>query len=66
MGDAVSQRVRLAGPRASDDQEGASYMTVGADAVLDGSTLLWIERFKIGCCRRREHELSPLSNFDAR
>ena len=27
--------------------------------VLDVSTLLRIERFEIGCSRRREHELSP-------
>jgi hypothetical protein len=34
-------------------------MTVGGDAVLDGATLLWIERLKIGCGRRREHESVP-------
>ena len=57
MCDAVSQRVRLAGPRAGDDQEGSPDMTIGGDAVLDGPTLLWIERFE--SCGRREHELSP-------
>src|SRR6476660_9364905 len=63
MGDAVGKRVRLAGPGAGDDQEGSSDMTIGSHAVLDGSTLLRIERFEIGCSRRREHELSLRSNF---
>jgi hypothetical protein len=48
-----------AGPGAGDDQQGSSDMTIGSHAVLDGSTLLRIERFEIGCSRRREHELSP-------
>jgi hypothetical protein len=47
MGDAVGKRVRLAGPGAGNDQEGNSDMTIGSDAVLDGSTLLWIERPEI-------------------
>jgi hypothetical protein len=63
MSDAVRKGVRLAGPRTGDDQEGNSDMPIDSDAVLNGSTLLWIERFEIGCCRRRKHELSPLSNF---
>jgi hypothetical protein len=59
MRDAVGKRVRLAGPGAGDDQQGSSDMPISVDAVLDGSTLLRIERFEIGCSRRREHELSP-------
>jgi hypothetical protein len=47
MGDALSKRVRLAGPRAGDDQEGSSDKAIGGEAVLDGSRLLWIERFEI-------------------
>jgi hypothetical protein len=47
MGHTMRERVRLAGPRASDDEEGSPDMTIGGDAVLDGSTLLWIERFEI-------------------
>jgi len=63
MGDAVSKRVRLAGSGASNDQEGCADMPICADTVLDSSALLRIERFEIGCCRRREHDLSPWSNF---
>jgi hypothetical protein len=37
-------------------------MATRANAVLDGSALLWVERLQIGCGRRREHELSPRSN----
>jgi hypothetical protein len=47
MRDAVGKRVRLAGPGAGDDQQGSSDMTIGSYAVLDGSTLLRIERLKI-------------------
>ena len=47
MSDAVGKRVRLARPGASDDQQGSSDMTIGGDAVLDGSTLLRIERPEI-------------------
>jgi hypothetical protein len=47
MGDAVSKRVRLAGPSTGDDQEGSSDVPIDCDAVLNGSTLLWIERFEI-------------------
>jgi hypothetical protein len=47
MADAVSKRVRLARSGASDDQKGSPDMTIGGDAVLDGPTLLWIERFEI-------------------
>jgi hypothetical protein len=47
MGDTMGKRVRLAGPRASDDQKGSPNMTIGGDAVLDGSPLLRIERFEI-------------------
>jgi hypothetical protein len=47
MGNTMSKRVCLAGSCAGDDQEGSADMTIGADAVLDGSTLLWIERFEI-------------------
>jgi hypothetical protein len=31
----------------ADDQEGASYIIIGGDAVLDGTTLLRIERFEV-------------------
>ena len=31
----------------ADDQEGSSDVAIGGDTVLDGSTLLWIERFEI-------------------
>jgi hypothetical protein len=34
-------------------------VAVGANAVLDRSTLLRIERFKIRCSRRSEHESVP-------
>jgi len=47
MGDAVSKCVCLAGPCTGDDEEGSADMTIGGDTVLDGSTLLWIERLKI-------------------
>jgi hypothetical protein len=47
MSNTVSKGVGLAGSRTGDDQEGASYVTIGGDAVLDGSTLLRIERFEI-------------------
>ena len=47
MGDAVRQRVGLAGPGAGDDQERSADMAIGRDAVLDGSPLLRIERFEI-------------------
>jgi hypothetical protein len=47
MGDAVSKCVCLAGPCTGDDQEGSADMTIGGDAVLDGSALLRIERFEI-------------------
>ena len=59
MGDAMRKRICLAGPRAGDDQEGSADVTVGGDAVLNGATLLGIERFEIGCCRRREHRCPP-------
>jgi hypothetical protein len=36
-------------------------MAIGSDPVLDGPTLLRIERLKIGCGRRREHESSRCS-----
>jgi hypothetical protein len=35
------------GPGAGDVQQGASYMTIGSYAVLDGSSLLRIERPEI-------------------
>jgi len=47
MGNTMRKRIRLAGPRAGDDQEGSPDMTIGGDAMLDGPTLLWIERFEI-------------------
>src|SRR5579872_3879670 len=47
MGHTMRKRVRLAGPSARDDQQGSPDMTIGADAVLDGATLLWIEGFEI-------------------
>jgi hypothetical protein len=47
MGNAVGKGVRLAGPGACYDQKGASYVTIGGDAVLDSSALLRIERLKI-------------------
>ena len=47
VGDAVSKRVCFAGSCTGNDQEGSADMTIGADAVLDGSTLLRIERFEI-------------------
>jgi hypothetical protein len=47
MGNAVSKRVRLTGPRACDDEQWRSDVAVPRDAVLDGSALLRIERFKI-------------------
>ena len=47
MGDAVGERVRLAGPGAGDDQERSSDMAISSYAVLDGSTLFRIERLKI-------------------
>ena len=36
-------------------------MTVSSDAVLDGPTLLRIERLEIRCDRRSEHRLPPCS-----
>jgi hypothetical protein len=47
MGNAVGERIRLAGSRASNNQQRNSDMIVAGDAVLDGSALLWIERLKI-------------------
>jgi hypothetical protein len=47
MGDTMGEGIRLTGPRAGDDKEGSCNMTIGADAVLDGSTLRWIECFEI-------------------
>jgi hypothetical protein len=61
MGNTMRKRVRFTGTRTGDDQEGNANMTLGADAVLDGTALLWIERLEIGCGRRREHEWSPWS-----
>jgi hypothetical protein len=34
-------------------------MTIGADAVLDGAPLFRVERLKIRCGRRSEHESVP-------
>jgi hypothetical protein len=45
MGDTVSERVRFAGARASDNQQGSLDVTVRSDTVLDGSALLQIEHF---------------------
>ena len=47
MGNTMRKRIRLAGSGTSNDQEGSSDMTMGGDAVLDGSTLLGIERSEI-------------------
>jgi hypothetical protein len=47
MGNTMGERVRLAGPGAGDDQERSSNVTVGTNAVLDGSTLLRVERLEI-------------------
>jgi hypothetical protein len=47
VGDTVGEGVRLARSGACDDQEGRSDVTVGSDAVLDGSPLLRIECLKI-------------------
>jgi len=47
VGNTVGKGIRLTGPGAGYNQQGSSDMTVGGDAVLDGSTLLWIERFEI-------------------
>jgi hypothetical protein len=54
--DTVSKGVRLAGPGAGDDEQGASHVTIGADAVLDGAPLFRVERLKIRCGLRSEHE----------
>jgi hypothetical protein len=60
VGDPVGEGIRLTGSSAGDDQQGRSDMAIGSDAMLDGPTLLRIERLKIGCGRRRKHELSPV------
>src|SRR6516225_6255770 len=61
VGDPVGEGIRLTGSSAGDDQQGSSDMAICSDPMLDGPTLLRIERLKIGCGRRREHELSPCS-----
>jgi hypothetical protein len=63
MSDAVSKRVCLAGARTGDDEERSAHMAIGADAVLNRSTLLWIEPFEIWCYGRREHDGPPGANF---
>jgi hypothetical protein len=47
MGNAVGERIRLAGSGSGNDEQRNSDMTVGGYAVLDGSALLRIERLKI-------------------
>jgi hypothetical protein len=57
--DTVGKGIRLAGPGAGDDEQGASHVTIGADAVLDGAPLFRVERLKIRCGLRSEHESVP-------
>ena len=53
MGDAMGERVGLAGSRARDDQQRASRRAVLlADAVFDCPSLFGIEFFQIGQGRR--------------
>jgi hypothetical protein len=51
VGNTVSKCIRLAGPGAGNDEQRSSDVAVGANAVLDRSALLRIERFKIRCSR---------------
>jgi hypothetical protein len=44
MGYTVGKGIRLARASTRDDQQGSSDVTVGSNAVLDGSTLFRIER----------------------
>jgi hypothetical protein len=62
----MSEGIRLAGSRPCDDEKWRSNVIVAGDAELDRSALLWIERLKIWCSRRREHESVPLLKFNAR
>ena len=49
LGDAVGQRVGLAGPGAGDDQQGGAHGRTIGHAMLHGAALLRIERVQI--CR---------------
>ena len=48
VGDAVGERVGLAGTRTRDDEERRSFIEPAA-AVFDGAALLGVERGEVGC-----------------
>jgi hypothetical protein len=53
VGDAVGERVGLAGTCTRDDEERRGFMKITA-AVFDGAALLGVERGEVGCGHRGE------------